>query len=157
MDGAHRRRVREFLAREPFLKRNIGDEEMDMFCRALTHDSYVNESGGGSYERLEFLGDAVIELIACEHIYRSTDADEGNMTVMKQDVVANRKMSSRILRYGMDMDSVVLVGHGHVDRITKAPILEDNMRADSFEALMGAFYLVYGMEECRRIVHAVLL
>lgn len=158
METPHRRKVREFLAREPFSKRNISDRDLDMFCAALTHDSYSNEAGiGDSYERLEFLGDAVIELIVCEHIFRNTEGSEGNMTTLKQEFVANRKMSLRVLERGLDLDSVVLVGNGHVDRTTKENILEENMRADSFEALIGAFYLIYGLEESRNIVASILL
>jgi len=158
MEPPHRRSAREFLARPPFSKRGIPDEHMGLFCTALTHDSYSSENGNeDSYERLEFLGDAVIELIVREHIFRNTGGSEGNMTQMKQEIVANRKMSSRILEKGLDIDSVMRVGHGHIDPVTKENTLEENMRADCFEALMGAFYIVYGMDECRSVVNAVLL
>ena len=157
MDTVHRRKVREFMARPPFFKRNISDEALDMFCTALTHDSYTNEAGGvESYERLEFLGDAVVELVVCEHIFRSSDDDEGNMTSRKQDIVANRKMSARILEKGLGIDDVMLVGNGHMDRVTKSSLPEENMRADSFEALMGAYYLVYGLEDVRDAILGIL-
>jgi len=150
--------IREFLARPPFMKRNVPDDVLDLFLSALTHDSYSNECNvSESYERLEFLGDAVIELIICEHIYRTTNDPEGNMTIMKQDIVANRKMSSKILEKGLDIDNVLSVGNGHIDKGTKTNVLEENMRADAFEALIGAAYLTYGMEEAKRIVFEILL
>lgn len=153
----HRRKVREFLARPPFRLRNIPDDDLDMFCTALTHDSYTNEFGKESYERLEFLGDAVIELIVCEHIFRNSTDSEGNMTSMKQEIVANRKISSKIIERGIDIDRVMLLGHGHMDKTTKINIPEENMRADTFEALIGAFYIIHGLEASRKVVAESLL
>jgi len=154
----HKQTIREFLARPPFLKRNVPEDVLDLFTAALTHDSYSNECHvTESYERLEFLGDAVIELIVCEHIYKTTNDPEGNMTIMKQDIVANRKMSSKILERGLDLDPVLLVGNGHINKGTKTNILEENMRADAFEALIGVTYLVYGLDEAKRIVFEILL
>jgi len=79
------------------------------------------------------------------------------MTIMKQDIVANRKMSSKILEKGLDLDAVLLVGNGHIDKGTKTNVLEENMRADAFEALIGVMYLAYGMDEAKRIVFETLL
>lgn len=155
---SHRKKVREFIARPPFLKRNLSDKELSLFCDALIHDSYSNEAGiQRSYERLEFLGDAVVELVVCEHIYFSSSDNEGNMTTQKQEFVANRKMSSKILEKGLDIDSVMLMGNGHVDKVTKENHPEENMRADAFEALMGAMYLTFGLDEARRVVKEILL
>ena len=105
-----------------------------------------------SYERLEFLGDAVVELLACEHVYRDTDLMEGKMTDYKQSIVGNDEISEKVLAYGLDIDSVMLVGHGH--RVPGG--ISVKMRADAFEALIGAVYLIYGMDEARRIVREVL-
>ena len=76
------------------------------------------------------------------------------MTDFEQEIVANRKISERVLSKGLDIDSVLLVGHGH--RNAKGNVIEENMRADSFEALIGAVYILYGMDEARRIVKEVL-
>jgi len=154
----HRRKVREFMARPPFLKREIKEEDLDLFCEALTHDSYSNEAKiSSSYERLEFLGDAVIELVVCEHIYRSDAGSEENMTDRKKEFVANKKISSRMVEKGLAIGPVMLMGKGHVDRVTKENIPEDSMCADSFEALVAAFYLVYGLEEAGRVISAILI
>ena len=148
--------VRQFLARPPFRYRNVPPEGLALFCSALTHDSYANERGGASYERLEFLGDAVLELVVCEHVYRDTSLEEGAMTDYKQDKVANRMISGRVLARGPDIDGVMRVGGGHRDAGGRA-VLEENMRADSFEALVAAVYLTYGLEEARRVAEAVVL
>jgi len=154
--------IREFLASPPFNRRNVSDEEIRMFDTALTHDSHSNEAASrgekeGSYERLEFLGDAVLGLAVCEHIFSNTDLSEGEMTAFKIDKVCNENISSRVKEYGMDIDDVILVGEGHKDRRTSRNIIEDGMRADAFEAVLGAVYLLYGMDEARRIVTEMFL
>ncbi|MCL1904756.1 MAG: ribonuclease III domain-containing protein [Methanomassiliicoccaceae archaeon] len=164
MEPARRRemKIREFLASPPFGRRNVNDNEVKLFSIALTHDSYSNEKAAlgenaGSYERLEFLGDAVMELIVCEHIYSNTELSEGAMTDFKKDVVCNKNISSRVLEADLDIDSVLLVGEGHKEKRTGENIIEENMRADAFEAVIGAVYLLYGMDEARRIVKEVFL
>ena len=154
--------VREFLASPPFRKRNIGDDEVRLFDIALTHDSYSNEEAQSgrtkeSYERLEFLGDAVIELAVCEHIYERTRHSEGEMTVFKNTTVSNANISLRILACNIDIDNMLLVGEGHKDKRTGNNTIEENMRADAFEALIGAVYEMYGFGEAKRIVREVLI
>lgn len=161
--AVHERAVRSFIAKKPFCKRNLSSQEMVLFTAALTHDSYTDEASKfpipravESYERLEFLGDSVVELCACEYIYLNSELREGRMTDFKQDIVANRRISEKIILKGIDIDSVMLVGHGHRDQKTKANIINENMRADAFEALVGAFYLSYGIDEAKRLVRDVL-
>jgi len=160
----HERMVREFMARPPFGKCGLSAEEVSIFCNALTHDSYTAEAHNLSLpkeipdnERLEFLGDAVIELITCEHIFLNTELKEGEMTDFKKSVVANKKISERLVEKNLDIDSVLLVGRGHRDERTKENIVEENMRADAFEALMGAIFTVFGLDEARRIVKETLI
>ena len=155
-------RIREFLAAPPFNKRNISSEEIDMFSAALTHDSHSNETiskgvNEMSYERLEFLGDAVMGLAVCEYIYSNTDLSEGEMTKFKIDKVCNENISLRVKEAGIDIDNVLLVGEGHKDKRTGRNIVEDGMRADAFEAILGAVYLLYGQDEAKRIVSEIFL
>ena len=74
------------------------------------------------------------------------------MTDFKQSIVGNEEISEKVLRYGLDIDSVMLVGHGH--RVPGG--ISVKMRADAFEALIGAVYTLYGLDEARRIVEDVL-
>lgn len=146
--------VRQFLAGPPFGFRGMTNEMLQPFCAALTHDSYSNEALQmdpprhiQSYERLEFLGDAVLEFIACEHIYKDTDLTEGPMTDYKIDKVDNNKLSERILERGLDIDGML--------RVSRGLDISNKIRASSFEALIAAIYLVYGMDEARRIVREI--
>ena len=155
----HERTVRGFLAKRPFSRTGIPEDEIRLFCAALTHDSFTDEATKldpprdvESYERLEFLGDAVVELLACEHVFLDTDLKEGRMTDYKQSIVGNDEISEKVLRYGLDIDSVMLVGHGH--RVPGG--ISVKMRADAFEALIGAVYTLYGLDEARKIVKEVL-
>lgn len=157
MESRYEMSVRKMLALPPFSLRGVPEGALALYCEALTHDSYTNEHGGASYERLEFLGDAILEFIVCEEVYRDTDLQEGAMTDFKQDKVANHMISERVLAHGPDIDGNIRVGCGHIDPVTGAPIIVENMRADSFEALVAATYLSYGMEEARRVVRDVIL
>ena len=157
--GRHERDVRGFIARRPFSRTGLSEKEIGLFCAALTHDSYSDEATKldpprtvESYERLEFLGDAVVELLACERVFNDTDLKEGKMTDFKQGIVGNEEISEKVLRYGLDIDSVMLVGHGH--RVPGG--ISVKMRADAFEALIGAVYTLYGLDEARKIVKEVL-
>jgi ribonuclease-3 len=153
-------RVREFLAKPPFCYRGLSRDSVDLFCAALTHDSYSNEAAdvsevAESYERLEFLGDAVLEFIACEAVYRDSDLNEGAMTDFKQSIVSNHSISEKVLSKGLGIDGVIRVGGGHRTKHGDA-IVEESMRADSFEAVLAAVYLVFGMDEARRIAYEIL-
>lgn len=148
--------VRQFLARPPFLFRNVPQGDLERFCEALTHDSYTNEKGGEPYERLEFLGDSILEFLACERVFSCTDLKEGAMTDYKQDKVANHRISERVLAYGLDIDGMMRVGGMHRGP-DKRPVIEENMRADCFEALVASVYLYKGMDEARRVVCEVIL
>jgi len=113
---------------------------------ALTHKS----AGTPNYERLEFLGDAVLELVVTEQIYRlHPTLDEGAMTRMRVALVrreslaevAKRLQLGRYLQFGQ--------GERKSGGMHRASIL-----ADSFEALVGAVYLDGGYEVAREVIKA---
>ncbi|HKM09001.1 MAG TPA: ribonuclease III domain-containing protein [Candidatus Methanomethylophilaceae archaeon] len=154
----HERKAREFLARSPFCYRNLSKEEVDVFIKAMTHDSFSNEFPEcKSNERLEFLGDAILEFVACEHIFLNTDIEEGPMTDAKQKIVSNHSISESVLNSAIGLDDVIKVGKGHVDPITKSPIINETIRSDTFEAILGAIYLLRGIDDVRNVVNQILL
>ncbi|MBR6203501.1 MAG: hypothetical protein IKQ60_00260 [Candidatus Methanomethylophilaceae archaeon] len=153
--------VREFLAGPPFGYRGLGEDDVRLFCAALTHDSYTNEAkdkvvpeDAPSYERLEFLGDAILEMIVCEQVYSVTELSEGDMTAFKQRYVGNDRVSDLILAYGLDIDRAMRTGKVQVKDGRKD--VQPKMRADAFEALLAAIYLVKGFHEARRVAKEVL-
>ncbi len=153
--------VREFLSGPPFGYRGVPADDLGLFCAALTHDSYTNEARdrpvpevAPSYERLEFLGDAILEAIVCEYVYSRTDLSEGRMTDFKQEYVENGKMSDRIMAFGLDIDGLLRVGKVQMKDGRKD--VQAKMRADAFEAMIAAVHLTKGMGEARRVALQVL-
>jgi ribonuclease III len=114
---------------------------------ALTHASV---GGGEHYERLEFLGDAVLDLIVCEELYRDRPGDsEGELTIHKGWVVSREILAEAALRMGLD--GLVRVGHGLADQALPRSIL-----AGVYEAVLGAVHLDAGYSAARDFALATL-
>ena len=116
---------------------------------ALSHSSYANEhKDKRNYERLEFLGDAVLELVMSDYLYRNYEQDEGDMTKKR----ANYVCENALYEYMNDLDLIkeIKVGHGEVGNIKKAIV------ADCFEALMGAIYLDQGFDAVKKVILEVI-
>ena len=122
----------------------------------MSHSSYTNElkkRNIESYERLEFLGDAVLELITSEFLFEEyKDSQEGDMTKLRASIVCEFTLSdiSRKLHFG----DYVLLGKGEAltgghDR--------NSILCDLFESVLGAIYLDGGMDRARTFIHTHLL
>ena len=119
-----------------FSKYKIKTKNKDLYIRALTHTSYANESNTVSYERLEYLGDAVLELIMSEYLYNNTDYPEGEMTKIRANYVCEEALYNYSLK--LELNSFLLLGVGEEEnggRMRKAIV------ADIFEAFIGAMFL----------------
>ncbi len=103
---------------------------------ALTHTSFANEHGVESYERLEFLGDAVLELVSSDYIYKTNKYSEGEMSRKRSLYVCE----NALYEYSKEINlkSYIKVGNG-VKEANKTVI------ADVFEAIIGAIYLEKGL------------
>ncbi|MEM1010123.1 MAG: ribonuclease III, partial [Myxococcota bacterium] len=117
--------------------------------RAFQHRSYVHEKKHKikiqSYERLEFLGDAVLELLITEYLWHTfPEISEGRLTALRAKLVKQSTLAqiARDLRLGEDL----LLGRGEKKRRSHQ---RDSLLADVFEALLGAFYLDAGLERTR--------
>lgn len=123
--------------------------------QAVTHRSYLNENPTfslGHNERLEFLGDAVIELVVTEHLYRHYDDPEGKLTNWRASLV-NAKMLSEVAR-DIGIEPHLLLSRGEAKELGKA---RQYILANAFEAVVGAIYLDQGMRKCRTFLHRVLI
>ena len=98
-----------------FEKYKIKTDHKELYERALTHTSYANEAGTVSYERLEYLGDAVLELIMSEYLYNKTDYPEGEMTKMRANYVCEEALAYYSKKIGLDKH--IKVGHGQLNNI----------------------------------------
>ncbi|PKB70768.1 MAG: ribonuclease III [SAR202 cluster bacterium Io17-Chloro-G6] len=122
---------------------------------ALVHRSYCNENGldpSESYERLEFLGDAVLELAVSTELYRRfPDADEGELTKTRSSLV-RRETLAQIAR-GIDLGNYLLVGKGvHAGNGRE----QDSVLAAALEALLAAVYLDQGNEFTRQFITSLI-
>lgn len=117
-------------------------KNQELFETALTHKSFANEHTGISHnERLEFLGDAVLELAVTEHLFRLfPDEPEGKMTKFRSALVSGISLALVTRKLGIAKFIRLSKGETASGGINKNPIL-----ANMFEALVGALFLDSGM------------
>ena len=132
---------------ELFKKLDINVKNKELYDIAFSHSSYANEHHKKDYERLEFLGDAVLELVSSDYLYRNLNIEEGDMTKLRASYVCE----NALYEYAKDLDlsSYIKVGHG--EELTGGRFKKVIM-ADIFESLMGAIYLDLGFDTVKRVI-----
>lgn len=144
-------------AYQDFAGKHLGGpfNNIDLLITAFTHRSYVNEhrkSVTEHNERLEFLGDAVLELVSTEFLYNTYDEPEGVLTNWRSSLVRTESISDAAAR--LDFEPLLRLSRGEkrgTDR-ARAQIL-----ANSYEAVIGALYLDKGYEAARQFIEGSLL
>ena len=111
---------------------------------ALTHTSYANEHNVPSYERLEYLGDAVLELIMSDYFYKNTDYSEGKMSKVRASYVCEAALD----KYAevIHLRDYIKVGHSLESDIN------ETITADVFEAVIATIYLNSGFNKAKEFV-----
>ena len=111
---------------------------------ALTHTSYANEHNVPSYERLEYLGDAVLELIMSDYFYKNTDYSEGKMSKVRASYVCEAALD----KYAevIHLRDYIKVGHSFESDIN------ETITADVFEAVIATIYLNSGYNKAKEFV-----
>jgi ribonuclease III len=116
--------------------------------RAFVHSSFINEYKELSLkhnERLEFLGDSVLNLIITEYLFRNfPDITEGELSSLRSHIVAAPSCTKFITKLGVEQ--YVLVGRGEQMNASRG---KTSIMADLFEAILGAIYLDGGLEKTR--------
>ena len=139
--------------KELFKKLNIIPNSEKIYKTAFSHSSYVNENNlKADYERLEFLGDAVLELISSDYLYNNLDIKEGDMTKIRASYVCE----DACFKYASDLNfsNYIKVGHGEEKdggRFKKVIL------ADIFEAFIGALYIDQGFQKTKEIVLSIIV
>lgn len=131
-------------------KRNLNINNIDYYYEAFTHPSYANENNVPHYERLEFLGDAILGFLVADFLYHYKKSDEGDMTKMRSIYVCTQANAKYTLELGLE--DCLLLGKGakeHNDEST-------SVLADLFEAFLGALYLDHNLEYVRRFLNEFL-
>lgn len=129
-------------------KLNIKTNNKPLYETAFTHTSYANENHKVSYERLEYLGDAVLELIMSEYLYKNTDYPEGEMTKLRSHYVCENALYEYSL--SLKFNEYLKLGKGEEEsggKYRKAIV------ADIFEAFIGALYLDKGLETVQKFIY----
>ena len=131
-------------------KMGIKFNDITLFITALTHRSYVNEhrkSAVEQNERLEFLGDAILELVVSDFLYQHFDEPEGIMTAWRSALVRTESIGAASYE----------IGYIHLIRLSKGEKLGNSRThasiiADCFEAVTGAIYLDQGFEAAKDFI-----
>ena len=140
------------------LENKIGYHFKDklLFRRALTHSSFANEQKINKYEdyeRLEFLGDAVLELVSSEFLFHRNDSmKEGELTKLRASMVCESALAYCARQFGLE--EYILLGKG--EEMTGGRN-KDSIICDVMEAIIGAIYLDSGMEEASGYIHKFIL
>lgn len=126
-------------------------KNQDLLVQAFTHRSYLNENPGfklSHNERLEFLGDAVLEMVVTEHLYHTFPNPEGDLTNLRASLVNAKTLAEVAL--SLDFDTYLLLSRGEAkDTNSKA---RHTILANTVESLIGALYLDQGMAAAKQFI-----
>ena len=128
-------------------KLEIPYKNTTLYKRALTHTSFANEHNTESYERLEYLGDAILEFIMSEYLYKNSDYKEGKMTKLRSHYVCESALYEYSLLLGLN--EYIGFGNGQISngKYCKAIV------ADVFESFIAAMYLDIGITEVKKFIY----
>ncbi len=127
----------------------------NLLLQSLVHRSYLNENPHFHLEhneRLEFLGDAVLELAVTEYLYRLYPNPEGELTAWRAALVNSRMLAEKATQLGLD--GYILLSRGGAKDFGKS---RQYILANAFEALIGAIYLDQGFEKSGKFSEEKLL
>lgn len=134
------------------IKYNFKNQEL--LITAMTHSSYSHVHGGSSNERMEFLGDALLDFVVAEVLYNKfPERNEGEYTLVRADVVDTDSLSREIDQMGL-MD-FLLVGKG-LDRQGISLAKNKKIYADLYEAVLCAIYLDGGLGAAKSFIFSTL-
>ncbi|MBC7471723.1 MAG: ribonuclease III [candidate division SR1 bacterium] len=132
-------------------------EDSRLLLEALVHRSYLNDKDKNPTiknhnERLEFLGDAVLELIVTDYLYEKMGVSEGVMTSLRSSVVNYKLLGS--VGNNLGLDDLILLSKGEREELGKARL---TIVADCMEAIIGAIYKDGGIQPCINFIHQFVL
>lgn len=130
-------------------KFGIKIKDKNLLLTALTHSSYSNEHNCDNYERLEFLGDAVLQILMSDYLYKNHHKSEGEMSKTRASYVCESAcaMYAKTINY----KPFIRVGHGQINNIN------DTIVADIFESIMGCIYLDQGLSAAESLFNQVVI
>ena len=130
-------------------------ENIDTLVTALTHRSYVNEHKKSAHEhneRLEFLGDAVLELVTTDYLYKNYKEPEGILTSWRAALVRTESIGAAGEQVGYG--PLIRMSKGEKNGTERAHL---QILANAFEAVTGAIYLEHGFEAASAFIHKYII
>lgn len=127
----------------------------DLLDQALTHRSWINENPGirGTNERLEFLGDAVLEFVVSAFIFdKFPEKEEGYLTALRASLVNTQNLS--VVAKNLDLGKEIFLSKGEDDGGGR---LNSSLLADTIEAIIGALYIDQGFDKAEEFIHLYIL
>ncbi|HRP52297.1 MAG TPA: ribonuclease III [Fluviicola sp.] len=132
--------IRFFVSRFGYRPQNL-----DIFYRAVTHRSVSYQTDTISNERLEFLGDTILDAIVAEFLFHKfPDQDEGYLTKVKSKVVSRKTLSE--IGNELELRSILRYNKGRSINLS-------SLEGNAFEAIIGAIYLDSSYEETKKVIH----
>lgn len=135
------------------IKKQFSDKSL--FVRALTHKSWINENPGQrtSNERLEFLGDAVLELVVSEHLFTNfPEYQEGNLTALRANLVNTTNLSSVAKK--INLGEAIFLSKGEEDGGGRT---NPSLLADTMEAVIGSIYIDQDLKSAASFISQTVL
>lgn len=144
--------MQDYSAYEQFATEKLGVsfDNIELLVTAFTHRSYLNEhkkSTREHNERLEFLGDAVLELVVTEYLYANYQEPEGTLTNWRSSLVRTESIGAAAAKFGFEPLLRLSRGEKQGTKRARAQIL-----ANSYEAVVGALYLDKGYEAAKDFI-----
>ncbi|MDM8527005.1 ribonuclease III [Anaerolineales bacterium HSG24] len=134
---------------------NLSFSDKELLQRALTHRSFINETPDyplEDNERLEFLGDAVLDFVTAEYLYhRYPELPEGRLTNLRSALVRTERLAQ--FASDMGLGSYLLLGRGEAESGGRNRMA---LLCDAYEALIGAMYLDNGIEATSQFIHVTI-
>lgn len=129
---------------------NLSFNDKELLIRALTHSSYANEHNTKSNERLEFIGDAVLDLAVSKYLFEHLDEPEGVLTKKRAQDVCESSLALYAQKF--NLGSYLFLGNGEDKSGGRS---RPALLADAFEALLGAVFLDKGFKETYKILEKI--
>ena len=131
-------------------------QNIALLKQAVTHSSYTNEQKINKlkdYERLEFLGDAVLELVSSEFLFHEHEkVQEGELTKMRASMVCEPSLA--FCARDLELGEFLMLGKGEENTGGRK---RDSITSDAMEAVIGAIYLDGGMEQAKKFIYRFIL
>lgn len=138
---------------EVLKKFDITPNDVSLFEHAFSHSSFVNEKRGNyvDYERIEFIGDGVLDLIVADLVYKNhPKMDQGLMSKLRSALVRRESLANYARKFGFG--EAILLGHGEKNN---GGSNLDKILEDVFESFIGAIYLDQGFDKAYKIVKSI--